>query len=103
MPAHVKGSVYAGPASKPEGLDALKKAVAGQPRMREIILYCGCCPWDKMPEHPPGLHLAARHGLHKCQSDDGPDQPQKQTGSNKGYPTDKQTDTPVMAIQLPLE
>jgi len=58
---HIRGSVFAGPASKDEGLAALKKAVAGQPKNREIILYCGCCPFDKCPNIRPAF--AALHGL----------------------------------------
>src|SRR5919199_6106980 len=45
--AHASGSVYAGPGSKPEGIEALKQAVADEPRSRAIVLYCGCCPWEK--------------------------------------------------------
>ncbi|HJT88511.1 MAG TPA: rhodanese-like domain-containing protein [Bryobacteraceae bacterium] len=52
---HIPGAIYAGPASKPEGLDALKAAVAKLPRDREIVLYCGCCPWDKCPNIRPAL------------------------------------------------
>ncbi len=52
---HISGSVYAGPGSKEEGLADLKKAVAGQPRTREIILYCGCCPFDKCPNIRPAF------------------------------------------------
>jgi rhodanese-related sulfurtransferase len=53
--AHIPGSEYAGPGSKPEGIEALKKAVAGQPKDREIVLYCGCCPWDKCPNVKPAI------------------------------------------------
>lgn len=52
---HIPGAIYAGPASKPEGLDALKAAVEKLPRDREIVLYCGCCPWDKCPNIRPAL------------------------------------------------
>jgi hypothetical protein len=59
--AHVTGSQFAGPGSKAEGIADLKKAVAGQPKDREIILYCGCCPWDKCPNIRPAF--AALHEL----------------------------------------
>ncbi|HTA42026.1 MAG TPA: hypothetical protein VK789_06245 [Bryobacteraceae bacterium] len=58
---HIPGSVYAGPGSKPEGIADLKKAVAGQPRDREIMLYCGCCPMDKCPNIRPAF--AALHEM----------------------------------------
>ena len=55
------GSKYAGPASKADGLEDLKKEVSGQPRSRAIILYCGCCPWDKCPNIRPAF--AALHDM----------------------------------------
>ena len=59
--AHIAGTQYAGPGSKPEGIADLKKAVAGQPKDREIILYCGCCPFDKCPNIRPAF--AALHEM----------------------------------------
>src|SRR5665647_2095063 len=41
---HIPGSIYAGPGSRAEGLEALKVAAGRLPRDREIVLYCGCCP-----------------------------------------------------------
>lgn len=51
---HIPASVYAGPGSKLEGLTLLKSAVAKLPHDREIVLYCGCCPWA----HCPNIHPA---------------------------------------------
>src|SRR5689334_17821618 len=59
--AHITGSAYAGPGSKPEGIELLKKAVADQPHSREIVLYCGCCPWEKCPNIRPAF--AALHDM----------------------------------------
>lgn len=50
---HIPGSVYAGPARTDAGIEALKKALAGVPKDRQIILYCGCCPWDHCPNMKP--------------------------------------------------
>lgn len=61
--AHIKGSVYAGPASKPEGLEALKKAVEKEPRDREIVLYCGCCPWEHCPNIRPAFAALKQMGF----------------------------------------
>lgn len=52
---HIPGAVYAGPGSSAQGIALLKTAVAKLPRDREIILYCGCCPWDKCPNVKPAL------------------------------------------------
>ncbi len=51
--AHIPGAIYAGPASRPEGLAALRKAAARIARNREVVIYCGCCPIDQCPNvHP---------------------------------------------------
>lgn len=47
--AHIPGSSYAGPGSSQAGLDAIRKAVASLPKAKPIVLYCGCCPWERCP------------------------------------------------------
>jgi hypothetical protein len=51
--AHVQGATLAGPCSKAEGLDGLKKAAAELPREKELFIYCGCCPFVKCPNIRP--------------------------------------------------
>lgn len=51
--AHIPGSKYAGPGSQDNGLTLLQKAVSSLPKGREIVLYCGCCPWDRCPNVTP--------------------------------------------------
>jgi thiosulfate/3-mercaptopyruvate sulfurtransferase len=58
---HVPGSIYAGPGRTAAGLELLQKAVAGVPKDRMIVLYCGCCPWDHCPNMKPAYTLL--HGL----------------------------------------
>jgi thiosulfate/3-mercaptopyruvate sulfurtransferase len=58
---HIPGSQYAGPASQPDGLASLKKLVANLPRARQIVIYCGCCPWDHCPNIRPAY--AALRGM----------------------------------------
>jgi 3-mercaptopyruvate sulfurtransferase SseA len=58
---HVPGAIYAGPGREDAGLAELKKAVAGVPKDRQIVLYCGCCPWDHCPNMKPAFTLL--HGL----------------------------------------
>jgi len=50
---HIAGAVYAGPGNQPEGIEALKKAVAGMPKDSDLVLYCGCCPMDRCPNIRP--------------------------------------------------
>ena len=60
---HIPTAVYAGPASKPEGLALLKSAVAGLPHDREIVVYCGCCPWDRCPNIQPAVEALRQLGF----------------------------------------
>ena len=59
----IPGAIYAGPGSKPEGLELLKAAVAKLPHDREIVLYCGCCPWDRCPNVRPSAELLRQLGF----------------------------------------
>jgi thiosulfate/3-mercaptopyruvate sulfurtransferase len=47
--AHIGGAEYVGATSTPEGLDALRARVKSEPKEKLIVLYCGCCPWDRCP------------------------------------------------------
>ena len=47
--AHIPGSEYIGAAGQDAGLQALQERVKGLERSQFIILYCGCCPWNKCP------------------------------------------------------
>jgi hypothetical protein len=55
--AHIAGSEYAGPGSQAAGLDLLKSRVAQLPRTTFIVLYCGCCPWNRCPNMGPAFKL----------------------------------------------
>lgn len=61
--AHIPGSEYAGPASRPAGLDAIRARVANLPRTQSIVIYCGCCPWDKCPNIAPAWQLLHQMGF----------------------------------------
>ena len=54
--AHIPGSEYTGPASSAEGIRQLRKRVEALPRTQSIVLYCGCCPWDKCPNVNPAYN-----------------------------------------------
>ncbi len=54
--AHIPGSEYFGPTSSPDGLQQLRKRVDPLPRNQSIVLYCGCCPWDRCPNVNPAYH-----------------------------------------------
>ena len=89
--AHITGSVFAGPGSKEEGIADLKKAVAGQPRTREIVLYCGCCPFDKCPNIRPAFAALHEMGFTHVKAMVVPTN-LKTDWIDKGYPTDKRAE-----------
>lgn len=60
---HIPGAVYAGPAFKPEGVEALRRRVAPLSRSRAILLYCGCCPWSHCPNIAPARNLLHQMGF----------------------------------------
>jgi rhodanese-related sulfurtransferase len=60
---HIPGAIYAGPGSRQAGLDLLKQAADKLPRTREIVLYCGCCPWDRCPNVKPAMDLLKSMGF----------------------------------------
>lgn len=85
---HIQGTGYAGPGSKPEGLEELKKAVAGQPFDRAIVIYCGCCPWDKCPNVKPAFAMLKSMGFKNVKALVIPEN-LKTDWIDKGYPTDR--------------
>ena len=61
--AHIEGAVLAGPGSKPEGLELLANSLRPLARDREIVLYCGCCPFEKCPNIRPAYKAAIGMGF----------------------------------------
>jgi thiosulfate/3-mercaptopyruvate sulfurtransferase len=60
---HILHAIDAGPALKPEGIEALKKAVASVPKNAGIVIYCGCCPMDKCPNIRPAYRALKELGF----------------------------------------
>jgi rhodanese-related sulfurtransferase len=53
--AHIPGSVYAGAGSQSSGLQQLQSTVATLSKKEAIVLYCGCCPWNRCPNLGPAF------------------------------------------------
>ena len=51
--AHISGSEYAGAGSQDAGLQQLRARVGPLPRKTFIVIYCGCCPWNRCPNVGP--------------------------------------------------
>ncbi|MGA8531228.1 MAG: rhodanese-like domain-containing protein [Acidobacteriaceae bacterium] len=60
---HIPGSEYAGPGSTPEGLAVLRSRVRQLSRTQAIVIYCGCCPWDRCPNIGPAWQLLHSMGF----------------------------------------
>jgi hypothetical protein len=53
----IKGSVETGPAKDKQNLEKLKDLLAKEDRNREIVIYCGCCPFVHCPNIRPAFTL----------------------------------------------
>lgn len=58
----IPGSVFAGPGSDRAGIDAMLAALEAQPKDRDIVLYCGCCPAVNCPNMKPAWAAAKAAG-----------------------------------------
>jgi rhodanese-related sulfurtransferase len=61
--AHIPGAQYAGPGSQASGIQSLENTVSGLTKDRPIVLYCGCCPWDRCPNVGPAYKRLAQLGF----------------------------------------
>jgi thiosulfate/3-mercaptopyruvate sulfurtransferase len=62
---HIPGASYHGTASTEEGLADLKKWADTLPRTTELVIYCGCCPFDKCPNIRPAYSALDKMGFQK--------------------------------------
>lgn len=63
--AHVPGSVLHGPARDPMALKELETAAQAWPHDHEIVLYCGCCPFQQCPNVRPAFAALKRMGFRR--------------------------------------
>jgi hypothetical protein len=60
---HIVHAINAGPTSKSEGIEALKKAVANLSKDSDLVIYCGCCPMVKCPNIRPAYRTLQELGF----------------------------------------
>src|SRR6266496_1158131 len=53
----IKGAVDIGPVHEKENLNKLKKLLSEEKKDREIVIYCGCCPFQNCPNIRPAFKL----------------------------------------------
>ena len=53
----IKGAISIGPTVVPENLEKLKQRLAKIPKDKEVIIYCGCCPFRRCPNIRPAFEV----------------------------------------------
>lgn len=86
--AHIPHAQYAGPGSQSAGLKLLENAVSSLPKDKFIVIYCGCCPWNRCPNVGPAFQRLHELGYTNVKvlylaHDFGED------WVSKGYPSEK--------------
>ncbi|HEV2176637.1 MAG TPA: rhodanese-like domain-containing protein [Terriglobia bacterium] len=86
--AHIPGALFAGPARQADGLAALRQALEKLPKSKEIVVYCGCCPFAECPNVRPAFDALHRMGFTRLKVLDLENN-FAQDWVNKGYPIEK--------------
>jgi len=60
---HVPGAIFHGTTSAEKGLAELKKWLADVPRSTNLVIYCGCCPFDRCPNIRPAYKALHEMGF----------------------------------------
>ena len=86
--AHIPGSEYLGPGNDPDAMEKLRVRVAKLPKTASILIYCGCCPWERCPNIKAAWKVLRAQGFTNVKSmfvakDFGAD------WADKGYPVAK--------------
>ena len=62
---HIPGASFHGTASSEQGLGEMKKWADGLPRSTNLVIYCGCCPFEKCPNVRPAFTALSGMGFKK--------------------------------------
>ena len=62
---HIAGASFNGTASTEQGLASLKAWADPLPRSTNLVIYCGCCPFDKCPNIRPAYTALSNMGFKK--------------------------------------
>jgi thiosulfate/3-mercaptopyruvate sulfurtransferase len=58
--AYIKGSIDIGDTKEKANLDKLKDQVKKLPKNTDIVIYCGCCPFEHCPNIRPAFELLGK-------------------------------------------
>jgi hypothetical protein len=53
----IKGAIRIGPMNEKENIKELKQLLSKQDKKKEVIIYCGCCPFKSCPNIRPAFSL----------------------------------------------
>ena len=84
---HIPGAAFTGPTARQEGLQALRGAAIKLPRTEEVVIYCGCCPWQSCPNIRPAFLMLRELGFRRVRVLDLPTTFLKDW-IEKGYPVE---------------
>jgi thiosulfate/3-mercaptopyruvate sulfurtransferase len=85
---HISGSTFHGTASSEQGLAELKKWAATLSRSTNLVIYCGCCPFDRCPNVRPAFRALHEMGFTHLRVLDLPTD-FATDWAEKGYPMEK--------------
>jgi thiosulfate/3-mercaptopyruvate sulfurtransferase len=86
--AHIPGSIYFGPGRDPKAMEGLKEWAKSVPRSKNIVIYCGCCPWDHCPNVRPAFQALRQMGFTHLRVVEIPNDLGRDW-VGKGYPVEK--------------
>jgi thiosulfate/3-mercaptopyruvate sulfurtransferase len=55
--ALIKGSIDIGPVSQKTNLEKFRNELSKLPKNTDIVIYCGCCPFENCPNIRPAFQL----------------------------------------------
>ncbi|MGB4400687.1 MAG: hypothetical protein WBJ10_15045, partial [Daejeonella sp.] len=82
---NISGAKKLGAAEENDNLQKLNKTLKGLPKNSLVIIYCGCCPFDKCPNIRPAFKMMKEMGFLNGKLLNLPVN-LKQDWINKGYP-----------------
>ncbi|MCC6349828.1 MAG: rhodanese-like domain-containing protein [Candidatus Eisenbacteria bacterium] len=84
----IPNSRYVGPASEARGIDAMLAAVKDEPKDRDIVIYCGCCPAVHCPNMKAAFAAMREAGFTNVKAL-WIEQDFERDWASHGYPTEK--------------
>ena len=82
---NIQGAQNIGGVSEEENLEKFKKVLTSLPKTTFLVVYCGCCPFDKCPNIRPAYSLLKSMGFSNGRLLNLPVN-LKQNWIDKGYP-----------------